>query len=163
MRRVDLPKGVPGALFVSSMPGRDGAVDEAIREMRESEIDRVICLTPEDEIRLKSPGYAAVLERSGLPCEVQRFPIVDFGVPEDRDAFVSLVGQLRDRLREGGRLLVHCSAGFGRSGMVATYVLVALGVGADMAREAVEGAGSRPEHDLVGWMAENAGGGDSDP
>lgn len=128
--------------------------------MRESGIERVICLTPEGEIRLKSPEYAAVLERNGLPCEMEAFPIVDFGVPEDRDAFVSLVRGLGDRLREGERLLVHCSAGFGRSGMVATCVLVALGMGADVAREAVARAGAQPDYAVVSWMGQEAGGGD---
>ena len=153
-RHVTLPQGVPGALFLSSMPGRDGPIEEAIKEIQDSAIDRIICLAPDEEIRGKSPGYAAVLEQDGLPCPVRRFPIPDFGVPEDRHAFLSLVRQVRDSLREGERLLVHCSAGFGRSGTVATCALVALGVEPDGAREAVRRAGSRPEHDLVHWLAQ---------
>lgn len=135
------------------MPGRDGPVEQAIKDMRDSGIDRVICLAPVEEIRGKSPAYAAALKQDALPCPVQHFPIPDFGVPEDRDAFLSLLGRLRDSLREGERLLVHCSAGFGRTGTVATCVLVALGVEPDGAREAVRLAGSRPEHDLVHWLA----------
>jgi protein-tyrosine phosphatase len=147
-----LPEGVPGALFLSSIPGRDGPVERAVKDMRHSGIDGVICLTPDEEIRRKSPTYAAILQQDGLPCPVQRFPIPDMGVPEDRHTFLSLVRRLRDSLREGERLLVHCSAGFGRSGTVATCVLVALGVEPDGAREAVRRAGSRPEHDLVHWV-----------
>jgi protein-tyrosine phosphatase len=134
------------------MPGRDGPIEQAIKEMWDSEIDRIICLVPDGEIRGKSPGYAAALERDGLPCPVQRFPVPDMGVPEDRSAFLSLVRQIRDSLRDGKRLLVHCSAGFGRSGTVATCALVALGVEPDGAREAVRLAGSRAEHDLVYWV-----------
>ena len=152
LRQVALPEDITGALFLSSMPGRDGPIEEAIKEMQDSGIDRIICLAPNEEVLRKSPRYAAALRQGGLPCPVQRFPIPDFGVPEDRQAFLLLVEQLTDLLREGRRLLVHCSAGFGRTGTVATCALVALGVEADSAREAVRRAGSRPEHDLVHWL-----------
>lgn len=149
-----MPEGVPGALFLSSMPGRDGPIEQAIQEMQDSRIDRIICLTPDDEIRLKSPDYAAILKRDGLPCPLNRFPIPDFEVPKDRLAFLSVIREIRDSLLKGERVLVHCSAGFGRSGTVATCILVALGLEASKAREAVLRAGSRPEHDLVHWMAQ---------
>jgi protein-tyrosine phosphatase len=129
-------------------------MERAIEGMRHCGIDRIICLTPDDEIRAKSPGYAAVLEENVMPCPVQRFPIPDFEVPEDRHAFLSLVQQLRDSLREGERLMVHCSAGIGRTGTVATCLLVALGFEPSTAREAVQRAGSRPEHDLIHWVTQ---------
>jgi protein-tyrosine phosphatase len=153
LRQVVLPQEIPGALFLSSMPGRDGPMEQAIQDMRDLGIDRIVCLTPDDEIRMKSPDYAAALKRGVLPCSVQRFPIADFGVPDDRRAFLSLVRQLGDSLRRGERLLVHCSAGFGRCGTVATCAIVALGIEPDAAREAVTRGGGRPEHDLVHWLA----------
>ncbi len=134
------------------MPGRDGPIEQAINDMRDSGIDGVVCLTPDEEIRRKSPAYAAALERDRLPCPVRHFPMIDMEAPEDRHEFLSLVRRVRDSLQEGERLLVHCSAGFGRSGTVATCVLVALGVEPDGAREAVRTAGSRPEHDVVHWV-----------
>jgi protein tyrosine phosphatase (PTP) superfamily phosphohydrolase (DUF442 family) len=158
-----LPEEVPGALFLSSMPGRDGPIEQAIKEVEDCRIDRIICLTPDNEIRAKSPGYAAVLDQGGLPCPVQHFPITDYGVPEDRRAFLSLVRQMRDALREGERLLVHCSAGFGRVGTVATCALVALGIEPDDAGQAVRLAGSRPEHDLVHWVTQMDPGGPPHP
>lgn len=152
-REVVLPDGVPGALFLSSMPGRDGPFEQALKDMRDWGINQIICLAPDEEIRRKSPDYAAAMRDGGLPCAVHSFPIPDFGVPEDERAFLSLVRRIRDYLRDGERLLVHCSAGFGRTGTVATCALVALGLDADSAREAVREAGARPEHDLVRWVA----------
>lgn len=134
------------------MPGRDGPVGQAVHEIEDCRIDHIICLAPDEEIRRKSPGYAVLLEQDRLSCAIHRFPIPDFGVPEDRTAFLALIRRIRDSLRRGERLLVHCSAGFGRSGTIATCALVALGLEAGEAQEAVRRAGSRPEHDLVRWV-----------
>lgn len=152
-RAVPLPEGVAGALFLSSMPGRLERLDRAFRRLRRLRIDRIVCLTSIEEARAKSPRYAAALRNGGLPWPVRMFPIVDFGVPDDPDAFRSLVAEMREWLLAGERLLVHCAAGFGRTGSVATCALVAVGVEPDAARRAVFDAGGRPEHDLVDWLA----------
>jgi protein-tyrosine phosphatase len=151
-REVALPESVPGALFVSSMPGRFHPIGQATAQMRRCRIDRLVCLAPEDEVRWKSPDYAKALRHRKLPCPVRFFPIPDFGEPHDRHAFVALVRQIGDELRQGRRLLVHCAAGFGRTGTVATCVLVSLGVTQDRAREAIRAAGARPEFDVARWL-----------
>lgn len=151
-REIALPERVPGALFVSAMPGRFHPIEQAIAQMRRCRIDRVVCLTPEDEVRWKSPDYAEAVRRHELPCPVRFFPIADFGEPHDRHTFVALVRQVADELRQGRRLLVHCAAGFGRTGTVATCVLVSLGVPPDRARETIRAAGARPEFDMIRWL-----------
>jgi ADP-ribosyl-[dinitrogen reductase] hydrolase len=56
-------------------------------------------------------------------------PITDFGTPQA--AFEAAWQQagpgLREKLRGGGRVLVHCAAGRGRSGTIAARLLVELG------------------------------------
>lgn len=152
LREVAMPAGISGALYLSSMPGRFQPLPQTMGQIRTARLDRIICLTPEDEIRWKSPDYAEAIRHGDLPCPVQIFPIPDFGEPEDRHAFLALVWHVRDRLLEGERLLVHCAAGFGRTGTVATCVLVALGMEPDRARDAIRAAGARPEFALVGWL-----------
>ncbi len=56
-------------------------------------------------------------------------PIADFGVPDaDLDAeWPMLSAELLARLASGGRVLVHCKGGCGRSGMVVLALMVAKG------------------------------------
>jgi protein-tyrosine phosphatase len=53
-----------------------------------------------------------------------------------------LLDDLRQRLRDGERLLVHCGAGIGRAGTVATCLLMMMGVARDDALRTV--AAHRP-------------------
>ena len=69
------------------------------------------------------------------------FAIPDLHAPA-ADAAAALVRDLRARLDRGERLLVHCGAGIGRAGTVATCVLMDHGLTLDEALEVV--AASRP-------------------
>ncbi len=151
-RAVAMPDGIPGALYLSSMPGRLQPMDRSLAEITAEAVDRIISLTPVEEIRAKSPHYAWLLKTDRFPCPVQFFPIPDFEDPADPEAFLTLVAGMRDSILAGERLMVHCAAGFGRTGTVATCVLVALGVEAEEARQLVREAGARPEYDLVEWL-----------
>ena len=62
-------------------------------------------------------------------------PIKDGGVPEDEaERIWAEVGpRIRGLLQEGQRVLFHCRAGYGRSGMMAARLLVELGWSAESA------------------------------
>ena len=57
-------------------------------------------------------------------------PIRDVSVPDQgfENAWVEIGEGLRDRLRAGFDILVHCKGGLGRAGMIAARLLVELGV-----------------------------------
>lgn len=146
MRRVSLPAGVPGALWLGPMPGRLRPLLDDLADMNARQVGRIICLTPLDEIAVKSPDYAARQTDLGIPVTV--FPIGDFGVPDDGGGLKALAEQAARDLEVGKVLFVHCAAGIGRTGMVATCILVALGLGGAAAMAAIAAAGSGPETDL---------------
>ncbi len=158
MRRVDLPKEIDGALWLGPMPGRLRPLADDLADLAQQRIARIICLTPLDEIRLKSPDYAARQADLGIP--VTRFPIGDFGVPEDGGGLKALAEQAARDLQAGRQLFIHCAAGIGRTGMVATCVLVALGLSGAESVAAIAAAGSGPETEiqkqLVARYAEEA-------
>jgi atypical dual specificity phosphatase len=139
------------------MPGRCEPFEEAQKEIQRQGITRVVCLTPEEEIRSKSPEYASALEGGAFSWIHIEFPIPDYGVPQDEEAFLNLVRSIAHQLQEGERVLIHCGAGHGRTGTVAICVLMALGLEKDEAEERVEDAGSAPEtaeqRGLVEWVA----------
>jgi protein-tyrosine phosphatase len=145
LREVALADVVPGRLYLSEMPGRGGSLEEYERELAGKGVGRVLCLTPPDEVREKSPGYARKLEEGTFAWPVDRFPIPDYGVPEDIGGLVETAREAARRLRAGERLLIHCGAGVGRTGLVAACILLALGLSPAEAVRRVKEAGSRPE------------------
>jgi protein-tyrosine phosphatase len=156
-RSVDLPPDVPGKLYLHSMPGRYEPLQATLDAARMKGISQVVCLTMLEEIEGKAPEYARTLRRGDVPWQQRMFPIVDFGVPSDRASFLELVNNIAAGLRRGDNILLHCAAGIGRTGTVASCVLAALGLSADAAAQAVHSAGSyaeRPEQvALIQWVA----------
>jgi protein-tyrosine phosphatase len=144
-RSVDLGGRARGRLYLHHLPGRFEPVEEVWSEVRELDVVTVVCLLPDREIEEKSPGYAAALRAGTVPAQVWRFPIRDFGSPDDVRRFGDLARRAAERLESGDSILVHCAAGIGRTGMFATAVLLALGFSADEAAARVRAAGSRPE------------------
>ena len=161
IRSLTLPPAVPGQLYLRSMPGRYEPFEKARKEIVQRRIAWVICLAPLEEVRSKSPVYARAIEAGEVPWADEMFPIPDYGVPADRDAFLDLVRTIAERLRARERVLIHCGAGIGRTGTLAVCVLRALGMTQDEAYEAVTDAGSGPEtsaqEELVQWVADRLG------
>ncbi len=157
LRSVPLPSGVPGKLRLHSMPGRREPLERFWEQIRREGVHLIVCLAGPDEIRAKSQAYAAALEAKTAPCPINAFPVADFGVPEDCEAFWLLASTIAQQLRAGSQVLIHCGAGIGRTGTLATCVLLALGETQAKAEQAVSAAGSHPEtteqRDLVSWYA----------
>lgn len=161
LRPVPLPTSIPGKLYLHSMPGRYEPFERTVAEIQMRGITEVICLVPLDEIEFKSPNYARALKNGGTPWRQVMFPIVDYGVPKEREAYLRLILQVVDSLRAGTNVLAHCGAGIGRTGTLAACVLTVLGVSVAEALETVHAAGSYPERpeqlDLVEWVAHSLG------
>ena len=157
-RTVVLPRNVSGSLYLHSMPGRYEPLSNSVSEIEKNEIDIVVSLNSLDEIREKSPAYANAIDENSLPFNRLEFPIVDFGIPKDSVAFLNLAENLAGRLQSGENLLIHCGAGIGRTGTLATSVLIILGTDLNESLKAVRTAGSDPETeeqmDLVMWVAD---------
>ena len=103
------------------------------------------------------------------------WPIPDLYVP-DRDAAPRLFEQLRSRLDDGQRLLMHCGAGIGRAGTIAAGILITMGetprdaVAHVRAHRPMGGPEAGPQTEFLDWLwAERGGnpgapaGGDSTP
>jgi len=159
-RRVGLPGGVNGGLWLHGMPGRNEPLERAWAQIRVDGIQTILCLAGSDEVRAKSPSYAAALDAKSTPCSVEAFPIPDFGVPDACQSFWGLALDIAAQLKSGRRILIHCGAGVGRTGTLATCILLALGQSRLDAQTVVSTAGSGPETPeqtaLVAWCAARA-------
>lgn len=153
-----MPEGIFGELYLSAMPGRYGSLDQDLAEIEAKAISRIACLSPIEEIKVKSPAYAKALRSRTFPWPVKFFPIADRSIPQDREQFAAFVSHLANEIRAGEAVLLHCGAGIGRAGTVAICVLMALGRSRGQAEMAVRRAGSYPErpeqHELIAWFAQ---------
>ncbi len=155
-RSVKLPIGVPGQLYLHSTPWRYEPFFQAEAEVNRLAIGRIVCLSPLDEIREKSPEYAKSIEADTIPWTQEMCPMPDYDVPEDREALLKLARSVAERLQKGERVLIHCGAGIGRTGTLALCVLMVLGEAKSRAQDAVQRARAGPETqaqwDLVEWV-----------
>ena len=146
LRAVDLDGLAPGRLFLTAMPGRTGTLRADLRQISAQEITTILRLTDLAEVTSLSPDYAtAWASGADLPPRRISHPIPDFSTPSDSGSYRQMTQSIANRLQDGERVLIHCAAGIGRTGMTAIAVLCALGLAPEEARKRVAAAGSGPE------------------
>ncbi|MEZ5243724.1 MAG: hypothetical protein R2707_01400 [Acidimicrobiales bacterium] len=87
--------------------------------------DVAVCLQTDDELLRRYPDYPEWLA-SPDPHEALRLPTLDHMVADD-EAVIDLVIDIHRRLGAGQRVVVHCGAGWGRAGVIATLVMCTAG------------------------------------
>ena len=86
----------------------------------------VSLLTSDEEAHLELQREREACTENGL--EYISFPIVDRSVPKSDQDAVRLIETIDSLLRERKNVLVHCRQGLGRSGVIASGVLIKNGV-----------------------------------
>lgn len=126
-----LPVG-QGILALSAIPGGDGDYVGDVQHLVEWKPSIVMSLVTEVElVAASASGLWRDLVEAGTRWE--HLPISDFGVPDDafEAAWPHVSTTARQALLGGGRVLVHCRGGCGRSGMVALRLMIEVGEAAD--------------------------------
>jgi protein-tyrosine phosphatase len=120
---IPLPEGVSGRLWLCGKhvigPDPDGVVARV-------GATTVVCLTQRHELSDRFPGYVEWLDRE-IGSRAIWHPIHDLSVPA-ATAFADLVEGVAARLDAGEHVIVHCAAGIGRAGTLATGLLIRLGM-----------------------------------
>jgi hypothetical protein len=124
---IPLPR-VSGRLWLC---GKHAVGPDPIAALERAGADTIVCLNEVDELGDRYPEYVAWLRRETAERHIW-FPVPDLHAPPLADV-LPLLDELHQRLDAGGALLVHCGAGIGRAGTVATLVLVGLGMGEEEA------------------------------
>jgi len=117
-----------GVLALSQLPGREGDYPGDLEDIRAWRPSIVITLTTSGELAdHKAQTLGADIQAQAARWE--HLPIKDFGTPDA--GFERRWPQVAEKtllaLQGGGRVLVHCKGGCGRSGMVALRLMVEAG------------------------------------
>ncbi|MCE8553141.1 dual specificity protein phosphatase family protein [Ruegeria pomeroyi] len=117
-----------GTLAICQLPGRSGDYSGDVDLIGSWAPGLVISMTTEVEmLQHGARNFGADIQSRA--CRWAHLPVDDFGVP-GRDAEISwkaISKSARHALRGGGRVLIHCKGGCGRSGMAALRLMIETG------------------------------------
>lgn len=145
LRKVELPKGISGKLYLTKMIGRNSDFQSDVEGILSNGISCVVRLTPDDEVERKSKYYHEAIIGKKLKWEELCFPIPDFSAPTDVYAFSTFVNKVVIKLKAGESIIAHCGAGIGRTSILAVSVLIKMGYTYGEAVKVVGNAGSHLE------------------
>ncbi len=117
-----------GILGIAPMPGVSGEYDQDLAHLQDWKPAMVVSMTEEDELAAAGvTTLARDLQHSGT--RWFPFPVPDRGIgdPMQEGAWHTICDTALSALRGGGRVLIHCRMGCGRSGMAAMRIMVATG------------------------------------
>lgn len=146
-----------GFFAIMEYPGRDQETAIGLASLARQDIRQVVSLLQADESQALGLGAEAELvATAGM--DFLNFPITDLGLPESVAEFSALSLRLCRQIEAGVNTLIHCRAGIGRSGMLATAILLQRGMSLEQAFEQVTSARGQqvPETAAQGrWLLDN--------
>lgn len=135
---------LPGVLGLTFCPGKTGPsvfgaawdrdLEADVDAIRSWAASTVVTLVETHELdMLQAPGLGQAVTKAGM--KWLHAPIEDLGVPDEafERRWLAIGHLVRDDLRNGRRVVIHCRGGRGRAGLVAARILVECGVEADEA------------------------------
>lgn len=123
-----IPINVVGKLAIISRPYGYDRLDESIESLKDGGIDVVISALAQDEILELDLGLEKeICEKYKI--QFLSFTIQDRGVPLSYQSMKKFCESVSYKIQEGLSIGIHCRAGIGRSSMIASCILLDLGIG----------------------------------
>ena len=133
LSNVPLKPLTKGQLWISHYPGKIGMEDKIIQaeidllELKKKNIDTVVSLLEKKELKpLNVSTLFEVIKKHKFTHYY--FPIKDKSVPKKNVELNRLLNDLSFKIRHNKKILLHCNAGLGRSGLIAALLCKKLGI-----------------------------------
>lgn len=142
-----------GAVGMSQAPGRHQPAGNWARDL-DIDLQAIVNWGATDVVSLLEPAEYDQLRIAHLPGRVRRAGLAWHGLPVSNGAapdarllapWAILGPSLVERLHRGGRVLVHCRGGYGRTGTVAAMLLLQAGACSDGAGAVAMVRAARPD------------------
>ncbi len=119
-----------GVLALCPLPGRCGQYGDDLARLRNWQPNLLISMTKFHEMA-EADALSLGKDVGNIGCNWLHLPIEDFGTLHASDQVPwSIVRQAAlSLLKAGGRVLVHCKGGCGRSGMIVLRLMIEMGEG----------------------------------
>jgi len=115
-----------GKLCIGPRPRGDDWLDDDIARLRSEGIDTILSLlTTEEEKNLGLLKEGSVAKTHGIT--FVSFPIPDMQVPSSRSRVSNVVAAIDSELSAGRNVFIHCRQGIGRTGLIASCLLLKSG------------------------------------
>lgn len=117
-----------GTLAIAPLPGRGGDYAGDLQQFDAWKPGLVISMTTEAEMVEAQARYLGT-DIQGMASRWAHLPVADFDAPPPviQEKWPAVSASARQALAGGGRVLVHCRGGCGRSGMVALRLMLECG------------------------------------
>jgi len=117
-----------GTLGISQMPGRNGRLADDLSAIKDWRPALVISMTTGAELAVAGRAdMGGLIQAMGI--DWSHFPVADYATPTAQQApdWHALSGRALAVLKNGGRVLIHCKGGCGRSGIAVLRLMVEAG------------------------------------
>jgi protein-tyrosine phosphatase len=119
--------GSSARLAIVPRPRGGDWLEDDVQQMKVAGVDVLVSMLPvEEALELGLEAEARLCEKAGIT--FRSFPIPDRQTPSATADFVKFVGNLRDEVKAGRSVAVHCRASIGRSSLLLAAMLVCDGL-----------------------------------
>ena len=133
LSNIPLKQITDGQLWISHYPGKTGIRDRLFQakidllELKKKKIDIVVSLLKKEELEALQISTLFELIKKHKFTHYY-FPIEDKSVPKNNVELIRLLNELCAKIHKNKKILLHCNAGLGRSGLIAALICKKLGI-----------------------------------
>lgn len=118
------------SLGIMARPRGDDWLADEIANLKKQNVGLLVSLLEKEEIgELGLRQQETICKGNGI--EFINFPIADRDIPKTSDKTDGHISYLKDKLKNGVSVVIHCRMGIGRSSIIAASVLLQTGLKAD--------------------------------